>query len=247
MLKRITTEKVPASFPCAACRVLLPTQSHSAIVLAARPAGIASLEAPIALKKESEAVVIPEVITRNEGLGRRLARYEAALGLIAQHSDKLGAIVGLGAERLVRDDDRGSWQCRQPDAIEHILRDDDAVKRILGAVRIIDRDRCPTQAGVLARHRGEHMRADSFLGTADRDWNLNSRVEDFSAPVRRRLMRVASHVKPLRRAADVDRDRFERELRLVRCLGGGGLLGLGRLGGVLCGGTGLELRLRVGP
>src|SRR5215475_4331909 len=115
-------------------------------------------------KKESEAVVVPEVVTRNEGLGRRLARYEAALGLIAQHSDKLGAIVGLGAERLVRDDDRGSWQCRQSDTIEHILRDGDAVKRILGAVRVIDRDRCPTQAGVFARHRGEHMRADSFLG-----------------------------------------------------------------------------------
>ena len=60
-------------------------------------------------------------------------------------------------------------------------------------------------------------------------------------------MRVASHVKLLRRAADVDRDRFERELRFVRRLGGGGLLGLGRLGGVLCGGGGIELRLRVGP
>ena len=65
-------------------------------------------------------------------------------------------------------------------------------------------------------------------------------------PSGRRLMRVASHVKLLRRAADVDRDRFERELRVARGLGGGGLLGLGRLGGVLCGGGGVELRLRVG-
>ena len=59
-------------------------------------------------------------------------------------------------------------------------------------------------------------------------------------------MRVAPHVKLLRRAADVDRDRLERELRLVRRLGGVGLPPLGRLGGVLCGSGGVELRFRVG-
>jgi hypothetical protein len=59
-------------------------------------------------------------------------------------------------------------------------------------------------------------------------------------------MRVAPYVKLLRRAADVDRDRLERELRLARRLGGIGLLGLGRFGGVLCGGGDFELRLRVG-
>ena len=57
--------------------------------------------APIALKKEPEAAVVPDVVARNEGIGRRLARYEATLGLIAQHRDKLGAIVCLGAQRLV--------------------------------------------------------------------------------------------------------------------------------------------------
>src|SRR5665213_4377283 len=113
---------------------------HSTIVLAARPAGIASLGAPIALKKEPEdavvsAVVVPDVVARYEGFGRRFARYEAPLRLIAQHRDKLGAIVGLGAQRLVRDDDRGSRQCGRPDAVEHILRDGDAVERILGVVR----------------------------------------------------------------------------------------------------------------
>jgi hypothetical protein len=46
---------------CAACRVLLPALMHSMIILAARPTGIASLGAPIALKKEPEAVIIPEV------------------------------------------------------------------------------------------------------------------------------------------------------------------------------------------
>ena len=62
-------------------------------------------------------------------------------------------------------------------------------------------------------------------------------IEHLAAPVRPRLVRVASHVKLLRRAADVDRDRLEREFRIDRCLGGGGLPGLGRLDGVLCGGA----------
>src|ERR1700722_18115894 len=58
--------------------------------------------------------------------------------------------------------------------------------------------------------------------------------------------RGAPYVKLLRRAANVTRDRLERELRLACRLGGGGLLGLGRLVGVLRGGRGVELRLRVG-
>jgi len=60
-------------------------------------------------------------------------------------------------------------------------------------------------------------------------------------------VRVAPHVKLLRRAADVDRDRFERELRLERRLGGGVLPDLGLLGGVPCGRSGVELRRGVGP
>src|SRR5665647_805410 len=94
------------------------------IVLAAWPAGIASVGVPIALEtslglpiameRRAEAVVVPDVVARNEGIGRRLARYEATLGLIAQHRDKLGAIVGLGAQRLVRDNDRGSRQQQVP-------------------------------------------------------------------------------------------------------------------------------------
>jgi len=84
------------------------------IVLAAAPRRIASLGVPIALEKGAEAVVAPDVSARNEGIDRRPARYEAALGLIAQHRDKLGAIVGLGAQRLVRDNDRGSRQQQVP-------------------------------------------------------------------------------------------------------------------------------------
>jgi len=89
------------------------------------------------------------------------------------------------------------------------------------------------------------MRADRLVRIADRDRNLNGRIEHL-APVRQRFMRVAPHVKLLRRAADVDRDRLERELRFVRRLRGGGLLCLGRLCGILCGGGGGELRCRLG-
>ena len=89
------------------------------------------------------------------------------------------------------------------------------------------------------------MRADRFVGIADRDRNLDGRVEDLT-PVRPAFMCVASNVKLLRRAADVDRDRFERELRFVRRLGGGSLLGLGRLGGVLCGSGGVAFGFCIG-
>jgi hypothetical protein len=56
------------------------------------------------------------------------------------------------------------------------------------------------------------MSADRPVGIADRDRNLNGRIKYHATPVRRRLMRVASHVKLLRRAADKDRDRLERAL-----------------------------------
>src|SRR5664279_5359642 len=120
------------------CRVLPPARLYPIIVAA--PTRIASLEVPIALEKR-EAVVAPAVVARNADVGRRLARYKAALGLIAQHRDKLGAVVGLAAQRLVRDDDRGSRQCSRRDAIEQILRDGDAVERVLGVVPLVDRDR----------------------------------------------------------------------------------------------------------
>ena len=71
-----------ARFAASYCRAWL----HSTIVLAAPappPTGIAGLGAPTALKIESGAVVVPEVVARNEGFGRRLTRYEATLGLIA--------------------------------------------------------------------------------------------------------------------------------------------------------------------
>src|SRR6266436_9702181 len=116
----------------AACRILPPAPLHLIIVLAAAPTRNASLWVPIGLEKGPQAVVAPEVAARNGDIGRRPARHKAALRLVVQHRDELGAIVGLAAQRLVGDDDRGSRQCGRRDAIEHILRDGDAVERVLG-------------------------------------------------------------------------------------------------------------------
>jgi len=90
------------------------------------------LGVPIRLEKEAEAVVAPIVAACDGDIDRRPARHDidrrparrkAALGLVVQHRDKLGAIVGLAVQRLVRDDDRGSRHCGRRDAIKHILRD----------------------------------------------------------------------------------------------------------------------------
>src|ERR1700730_16929195 len=117
--------------PCglrAACRVLPPALLHRLIVLASARTRIARWGVPIALEKEAEAVVAPVVAARNGHISRRPARHKAALGLVVQHRDELGAIVGLAAQGLVRDDDRGSRHYGRRDAIEHILRDGDAVE-----------------------------------------------------------------------------------------------------------------------
>src|SRR5664279_5608045 len=90
------------------------------------------------------------------------------------------------------------------------------------------------------------MRADRPVGIADRDRDLDARIEHLAA-VRPWLVRVAPHVKLLRGAADVDRDRLERELGVGCRLDGCGLLGVGRLGGVLCGSGGVAFGRRIGP
>src|ERR1700704_2269789 len=113
--------------------MLPPAPLHRIIVLAAAPPRIGSLGIP-RLEKGPRAVVVPEIAAGSESIGRRLARDEAALRLVAQYRDKLGAIVGLAAQRLVRDDDRGSRQCGRRDAIEHLLRDGDAVEGCFGIV-----------------------------------------------------------------------------------------------------------------
>lgn len=62
------------------------------------------------LEKETKAVVSLRVTVVQAGLVghenlARLACDEAALGLVAQHRNKLGAIIGLLTQRLVGDDD----------------------------------------------------------------------------------------------------------------------------------------------
>ena len=90
----------------AACCIVSPPSLHRRKELTAAPAHIARLGIRIALEKEAEAVVAlsvavaPAVVVRHENLAR-LARDEAALGLVAQHRNKLGAIVGLLAQGLV--------------------------------------------------------------------------------------------------------------------------------------------------
>src|SRR2546429_8991728 len=81
----------------AACRVLPPALLHRLIVLAGARARIARLGGPLALEKEAEAVVAPVVGARDGDIDRRPARHETALGLVVQHRDELGAIVGLAA------------------------------------------------------------------------------------------------------------------------------------------------------
>src|ERR1700758_3122462 len=67
----------------------------------------------VGLEEREEAVAATPPVARNGVTFRRnprcrLARDEAALGLVVEHRNELGAVVGLGAQRLVRDDDRGA-------------------------------------------------------------------------------------------------------------------------------------------
>src|SRR5499427_4642048 len=97
--------------------ILPPALLHRLIVLAGAQTSIGRLGVPTALEKEAEAVVAPVVAARNGDIDRRPAHQEAALGLVVEHRDELGAIVGLAVQRLVRDDDRGSRQCSRRDTI----------------------------------------------------------------------------------------------------------------------------------
>src|SRR5262249_41830531 len=170
----------------------------------------------VALAKEAEEAAA--VIACELGFGRRArAREEAALRLAVQRNDELRAIVGLAVQRVIRDDDRGSRQCRRPDAIDHFLRDGDAVERVLGVARAVDSDRGPAQARVGARHCRDHMRADRLAWVAYGDRKLD-RIKQL-AGIRQPLTRVAPNINLLRRAADEHRDRREREPGLALCFG----------------------------
>src|SRR5579883_1587025 len=65
---------------------------------------IARLRVAVALEEREKAAVAPDIAAaRDEAIGRRLARDKAALRLIIEHRDELGAIVGLATQRFVRD------------------------------------------------------------------------------------------------------------------------------------------------
>ena len=163
------------------------------------PAGRPTIaKEPITQAIEAEAIAAREAHAR-----RARAICEAALRLIVKHHDELRAIVGFTAHGLVRDDDRRPRRCSGRDAIEYLLRQGDAVERVLGIVAVVDRDFGPAQAGVGARYHREDVRADRLVGVFDGDREFDGCVVHL-APVRRPHMRVAPHVKLLRRPADVD-------------------------------------------
>src|SRR5450830_840813 len=142
--------------------------------IVAAPRRIASLDVPIAPGKK-EAGVAPEVVARKVAIGGRLARYKPALRLVAQHRDKFGAIVGLATQRLVRNDDRGARQGDLRDSIEHVLRDGDAVERVLGFIPVVDRDCGPAQARVVAdliftRRPKPYVTPGPWLQTGNSSW-----------------------------------------------------------------------------
>src|SRR5262245_15995808 len=107
----------PALWPLIIVPIVLPR----IVVLAAAPERI--VETP-ATPAEAEVVT-----ARDADIGRARAVDDAALRLVVQRNDELRAIVGLAVQRLVRNDERGPRQYGWRDAIEHILRDGDAVKR----------------------------------------------------------------------------------------------------------------------
>src|SRR5258705_3173478 len=147
-----------------------------------------------------KSTVVPAVSARDAYIARGLAHREAALWLVVQCHDKLRAVVRLAVQRLVRDDERGFRPCGRRDAIEHILRDADAVEGGLGGVPAVDRDRGPAQAPFGTGHRRRHLSADRLVRVADRKGDLQDRLE------------ATPHIELLRRAANEDRDRLEREL-----------------------------------
>src|SRR5215475_3050823 len=101
----------PALWPLIIVPIVLPR----IVVLAAAPERI--VETP-ATPAEAEVVT-----ARDADIGRAWAGDDAALRLVVQRNDELGAIIGLAVQRLVRNGD--------------------AVKRGLGDVPAVDRDRGP--------------------------------------------------------------------------------------------------------
>jgi hypothetical protein len=109
-------------------------------VLAAEPARIVRLEVPVVAPAVGAEFVVgcglprTGVPVRDTETARVPTHRQAALRLVMQHHDELCAIVTLPVQRLVGDDERGSRQYGRRDAIEYILRNGDAVERLLGGL-----------------------------------------------------------------------------------------------------------------
>ena len=171
---------------------------------------------------------------------------KTALRLIAARGNQLGAIIESatdGSSKTIIEDlgERG----RRGIPMENFLREAHSVEHIVGIIAIVDRDSSPAKARIILCHRREYMSADRLAGITDRDRNLDARIEDF-ASIRPRLMRVPPHIERLGCAANVYRDRFERELRIGRCFRRITFLGYCIFGGICCFGCEIDLRRSIG-
>jgi hypothetical protein len=116
----------------------LPAVLPLIVVPAAAPARIVKLGSQVAPAKEAEEAAV--VTACDADIGRARACHETPLRLVVQRNNELCAIVGLFVQGLIRDDERGSRPCGWRNAIEHILRDGDAVERGLAVVPAVGRD-----------------------------------------------------------------------------------------------------------
>src|SRR6516162_4166103 len=110
------SRRAASSKPALRPLIIVPIVLPRIVVLAAAPERI--VETP------AEAEV---VTARDAEIGRARAVDDAALRLVVQRNDELRAIIGLAVQRLVRNYERGPRQCGWRDAIQHIVRDGDAV------------------------------------------------------------------------------------------------------------------------
>src|SRR6266852_145029 len=66
---------------------------------------------PIVVETPPATPAEADVTARDAEIGRARAVDDAALRLVVQRNDELGAIIGLAVQRLIRNDERGPRQC----------------------------------------------------------------------------------------------------------------------------------------
>src|SRR5262249_2921107 len=75
---------------------------------------------------------------------------DPSLRLTTQEDHEIGTLAGLGAQRLIRDDQRRPRRCRLRQASECVLRDDNPVERGFRVARLL---RCWLTFSAFARPR----------------------------------------------------------------------------------------------